>query len=108
MTDLSLNLKSQAKQYNIYIDDFSIEDLNAKILEQVSGKKVLLVISKKVNKLYGDKILPQYNNIYKYVLPDGEKHKNFKNYQRILNFALKNGFTAKIVFLQSAAVLSEI
>lgn len=95
MTDLSLNLKSQAKQYNIYIDDFSIEDLNAKILEQVSGKKVLLVISKKVNKLYGDKILPHYNNIYKYVLPDGEKHKNFKNYQRILNFALKNGFTRK-------------
>lgn len=99
MTDLSLNLKSQEKQYNIYIDNYSLADFKSKIVENIGGKKVLAVISKKVEKLYGDKIFPLCDGekftVYKYILPDGEKHKNFKNYQRILNFALKNGFTRK-------------
>lgn len=99
MTDFSLNLKTQGKQYNIYVDDFSIDALKSKIREQIIGKKVLVVISKKVEKLYGSKLFPLEVNseiqVFKYILPDGECHKNFKNYEKILNFALKNGLTRK-------------
>lgn len=94
MTNFSLNLKSKEQIYNIYIDDFK-----SRILKEISGGKVLVVISKKVDKLYGDRIFPLDLDgkilVYKYILPDGEKHKNFKNYQKILNFALKNGLTRK-------------
>lgn len=97
MTNFSLNLKSKEQTYNIYIEDFSLDGFKSKILEEITGRKVLVVISEKVNKLYGTRIFPLMEDIlvYKYVLPDGEKHKNFKNYQKILNFALKNGFTRK-------------
>ena len=40
------------------------------------------------NNLYGKKL--NLKNSIKFVLKDGENQKNFKNYQRILNFALKN------------------
>jgi len=79
---------------NIYIEDFSLERLQT----LVSGRKVLLVISKKVEKLYGKKF-SELENLYKYVLADGEKEKNFKNYQRIMNFALSKGLTRKDVVL---------
>lgn len=99
MTSFALNLKSKEQLYNIYIDDFSIDGFRSKILEQINCKKVLVIISEKVNKLYSDKIFPLAEDksfaIYKYVLPDGEKHKNFKQYQKIINFALKNGLTRK-------------
>ena len=99
MTDFSLNLKTQGKQYNIYVDDYSIAALKSKIREQIIGKKVLVVISKKVEKLYGSKLFPLEDNseiqVFKYILPDGERHKNFKNYEKILSFALKNGLTRK-------------
>ncbi len=97
MANLSLNLKSKEQNYNIFIEDYSLDGFKSKILELLTAKKVLVVISEKVNKLYGDKIFPLDPDgkilCYKYVLPDGEKHKNFKNYQKIINFALKNGLT---------------
>ncbi len=99
MSDFLLKLKSVEKQYAVYIEDFSLEELKSKILEYVGGKKVLIVISKKVEKLYGSRLFPLdadgKTQAYKFVLPDGEKHKNFKNYEKILNFALKNGLTRK-------------
>ena len=99
MTNFSLNLKSKEEIYNIYIEDYSLDGFKSKILEVIHGKKVLVVISDKVNKLYGKKIFPLAGDgefiVYKYILPDGEKQKNFKNYRRILNFALKNGLTRK-------------
>ena len=99
MTNFSLNLKSKEQIYNIYIDDYSVDGFKSKILEEIKSRKVLVVISEKVNKLYGKKIFPLAGDgefiVYKYILPDGEKQKNFKNYRRILNFALKNGLTRK-------------
>lgn len=99
MANFSLNLKAKEQVYNIYIEDYTLDGFKSKILEQIKGKKALIVISEKVNKLYGNRIFPLDESgkflLYKYVLPDGEKHKNFKNYQKILNYALKNGLTRK-------------
>lgn len=83
---LSVNI-SPDKTYPIFIDSDPIEELGKKVSDYTKGK-VLIVINDKVNKLYGKKLI--FNNSIKYVLRDGESQKNFKNYKKILDFALKN------------------
>ena len=91
MTTLNINIPSKEKSYPIYIEDTDISGLKEKILSSVRGTKFLIVISEKVDKLYG-KILG-FNNDEKFILKDGEKEKNFKNYKKILERALKIGLT---------------
>lgn len=84
---------SKDKKYPIFIDFDEIESLEGKIFRYTNAKKILLVVSEKVDKLYGEKL--NIKNGIKFVLKDGEKEKNFKNYQKILNFALKNRLERK-------------
>lgn len=84
---------SPDKKYPIFIDFEPIESLEKKIFDYTNANKVLIVISEKVNKLYGQKL--KFKNSVKFILKDGEKQKNFKNYQRILNFALENKLERK-------------
>ncbi|HNW25250.1 MAG TPA: 3-dehydroquinate synthase [Candidatus Gastranaerophilaceae bacterium] len=76
------------KKYPIFIDDESIESLGEKIFKHTNANKILVVISQKVNKLYGN--LLNIPNSVKFVLKDGEGQKNFKNFQKIVRFAIKN------------------
>ena len=82
---IEVKINSQEKTYPIIIENQAISDLKEKILSFIEGKNYIVVISQKVEKLYG-KIL-NFDN--KFILKDGEKHKNFKNYKKILEFALK-------------------
>lgn len=91
MADLSVNINSSSKSYPIIITNEDISGLHKKILSYTSGKKFLVIISEKVNKLYG-KVLG-FDKSEKFVMKDGEKEKNFKNYQKILNHALKMQLT---------------
>ena len=84
---------SKDKKYPIFIDFDEIESLEGKIFRYTNANKILLVVSEKVDKLYGEKL--NIKNGIKFVLKDGEKEKNFKNYQKILNFALKNRLERK-------------
>lgn len=84
---------SPNKEYPIFIDFDKIESLEEKIFSYTKANKILLVISEKVNKLYGKKL--NFKNSIKFVLKDGESQKNFKNYQKILDFALKNRLERK-------------
>lgn len=84
---------SANKKYPIFIDFDEIESLEDKILQYTNANKILMVVSEKVDKLYGKKL--KFKNSLKFVLKDGESQKNFKNYQRILNFALKNRLERK-------------
>ena len=86
MSDLSVKIKQDEKSYPIIIKNEQITDLSEKIKSFVKGQNYLAVISKKVEKLYGKQLnIPKEN---KFILKDGEKEKNFKNYQKIINFAL--------------------
>lgn len=91
MADLSVNINSSSKSYPIIITNEDISGLHKKILSYTAGKKFLVIISEKVNKLYG-KVLG-FDKSEKFVMKDGEKEKNFKNYQKILNHALKMQLT---------------
>ncbi len=76
------------KKYPIFIDDESIENLGQKIFSHTGANKILVVISQKVDKIYGS--LLNIPNSIKFVLKDGENQKNFKNFQKIVRFAIKN------------------
>lgn len=84
---------SKDKKYPVFIDFEPIESLEEKICTHLSANKILIVISEKVNRLYGKKL--QLKNSIKFVLKDGEEQKNFKNYKKILDFALKNKLERK-------------
>lgn len=84
---------SPENKYPIFINSNQIENIGDEIFEHTKANKILIIISEKVNKLYGKKL--NIKNSIKYVLKDGEKEKNFKNYEKILNFALKNKLERK-------------
>lgn len=97
MADLSVRIKQDEKSYPIIIKNEGITILSEKILSYVNGKNYLAVISEKVEKIYGKQLnIPKEN---KFILKDGEKEKNFKNYQKIINSALKKKLTRKDVII---------
>ena len=97
MVSLFENIKSENKICPIIIENEDVATFSKKIFGCTEGRKYLVVISQKVEKLYG-KILniPREN---KFILKDGEKQKNFKNYQKILECALKMGLNRKDVII---------
>ena len=84
---------SADKKYPIFINFNPIESIEEIFVEYTKASKFLLIVSEKVNKIYGGKL--NFKNSLKYVLKDGEEQKNSKNYHRILNFALKNRLERK-------------
>ena len=93
MVNLSVNINSEEKNYPIFIENEDIQTFSDKIFSRIKNKNYLVIISKKVEKLYGKQLnIPSKN---KFILKDGEKEKNFKNYQKILNHSLKMKLTRK-------------
>jgi 3-dehydroquinate synthase len=86
MINLSVNIKEKEISYPIYINNIDINNLKESILKEIDNKNYIVVISKKVYNLYA-KILDFPKN-KTFILKDGEKEKNYKNYIKILNFAL--------------------
>lgn len=84
---IEVKIQSTEKTYPIIIENQSINELKDKIYSFIDNRNYLIVISQKVEKLYG-KILnfPKKN---KFILKDGEKEKNFSNLKKILDYALK-------------------
>lgn len=91
MAELSVKINSTAKNYPVIITNDDISDLHKKIMTYATGKKFLVIISEKVNKLYGKAL--GFEKCEKFILKDGEKEKNFKNYRKILIQALKMQLT---------------
>ena len=86
MINLTVKITEKEKSYPIYINNMDIENLKKSVLDEIGAKNYIVVISKKVHKLYSkllgfpsDKVL---------ILPDGEREKNYKNYIKILDFAI--------------------
>lgn len=88
---IEIKIKSEEKTYPITIANEPIEDLREKIFSDIEN--YLIIISQKVNKLYGKQLNIPKDRIF--VLKDGEKEKNFKNFKRILGRALKLKLTRK-------------
>jgi 3-dehydroquinate synthase len=93
MVELSVNIKEQDKKYPIFIESFTLSDLKEKILSFCSGEKFVVVFSEKVFQLYGKDF--NFDKSCVFILKDGEKEKNIKNYEKIMEFCLKKGLTRK-------------
>ena len=88
---------SENKNYLIDISDSSFASFNQEIYEFTRGQKRLVVMSKKVYKLYFKDLNFDEEEIL--IFPDGEKEKNYKNYLKIINTAIKMGLTRKDVII---------
>lgn len=86
MLNLSVHIEGIELNYPIYINNTDIENLKDSILNEINHKNYIVVISKKVHKIYSKLLNFPKDRIF--ILPDGEKEKNYKNYIKILNFAL--------------------
>lgn len=81
---ITVSIDKKTKTYPIYISNKEIS--KSEILEQIGDKNYVVIISEKVNKIYGKTL--DFKN--KFILKDGEKEKNIKNYQKIMDFCFKN------------------
>lgn len=94
----TLNVQiSDKKEYLIQISDGSFEELNQEIYELTRNQKRLVVISKRVYKLYSGDL--NFDDEEFLILPDGEKEKNYKNYLKIINRAFEMGLTRSDVII---------
>ncbi len=97
MSELCVKIKETDKSYPLYIESSEISELVRKLKPYTSDRKVFVVISEKVNKLYGKTLnIPAVDT---FVLKDGEKEKNFNNYKKILHRMLKNKLSRKDLLL---------
>ncbi|MBQ8167847.1 3-dehydroquinate synthase [bacterium] len=92
---IEVNIKGLDKKYPIFFEKEEISELKNKILEFIGNKKYVVVISQKVEKIYGKEL--SFEN--KYILKDGEKQKNIKNYKKILDFCLKKKLSREDVII---------
>lgn len=90
-------LSVDVKNYNIIISDDKFSKLTEEIDMLTSGKKRLFVVSKKVYKLYKEQLSLFNGEVF--VLKDGEKEKNIKNYIKILEKASQMGLTRNDVLI---------
>ncbi len=93
MINIEVKIPEKEKSYPISIDKYDVGELRERIRPILRGKKFLVVISEKVDKLYGKSL--GFSAEEKFVLKDGEREKNFKNYQRILARALRHQLSRK-------------
>ncbi len=91
-----LRIKTKSKDYNIYIGHNITSSIN-KIFkkEKLYFKKCLIIVDKKVPKLFLKKIRSKINSDLKlvYLFNPSEKNKNLSSINKILNLLLKNNFT---------------
>ena len=97
MPEISININSQETKYPIFIDNEPIDNLYKKLLDIVADKNYFVVISEKVEKIYGKNLKFPKNR--KFILKDGEKEKVFNNLKKILDFALKLKLDRKSVIV---------
>lgn len=97
MINLNVKINKEELSYPIFIENDEIKNFETKLLPYIDGKKYLVIISEKVFRLYGKTLGFVKENIY--ILKDGEKEKNFKNYKKILDRALKMRLTRKDVII---------
>ncbi|MBQ3311879.1 3-dehydroquinate synthase [bacterium] len=83
MTEIiDVNIEQAPTKYSIYIDSNPISELHDKIFADNCFSNFLVVISKKVYKIYQKELNINKDNLF--ILNDGESEKNIENYQKIL------------------------
>ena len=88
---IEVNINGKEKFYPIIFDKNDLFNLKNLILEKIGDERFVVVISKKVYNLYKKVLDFDKKNLF--IINDGEKEKNFKNYHKILDFCSKKELT---------------
>lgn len=91
MENLEVNINEKRVSYPIIINNDNIENLKNSVINIIGNKNYIVVFSQKVYKLYSRILNFPKDKVF--ILKDGEQEKNFKNYEKILNFALTKKLT---------------
>ncbi len=95
---ITVNISEQPKKsYPIYIDNDDIKTLRLKLDEETKNKKRLVIFSQKVYKIYGKSLGFDKSEIF--VLKDGEREKNIKNYEKIIKKAIELKLSRKDIII---------
>lgn len=98
MTTLTVNIaETPSNSYPIYIDNDDLKDLKNKLDEETKDKKRLVIFSEKVYKIYG-KIL-DFKKSETFILKDGEREKNIKNYTKIIQKCIELKLSRKDIII---------
>ena len=85
--------QENTKSYPIYISKEPIRDLAKRLNDISSSRRRLVVISKKVYKLYKNEF--DFSQEELFILNDGEHQKNMNNYLKIVQKAIELGLSRK-------------
>ncbi len=83
--------------YPILIGENLLENANEHIRKYCNPSKVLVITNEKIDKLWGEKL--KIENSEKFLIPDGEKFKNFEIMESILNKASEMNLDRKCAFV---------
>lgn len=86
-----------ATEYPIIIGENILEKAQEYLTRYCSASKYLIVTNEKINSLWGDKL--NIENSEKFIIPDGEKYKNFETLISILNRASELKLDRKAAFV---------
>ena len=86
-----------ASDYSIYIGENFLEQANELIKKTCKATKYLIITNEKIDGLWGDKL--NIENAEKFIIPDGEKYKNFQTLISILNKASELRLDRKCAFV---------
>jgi 3-dehydroquinate synthase len=98
MIEVNVDIKpSEKRSYPIYIGENLLEKAEELILSRCPATKFLIITNEKIDKLWGEKLkLP---NSEKFIIPDGEKYKNFETLLSILDKASELRLDRKSAFV---------
>ena len=93
MAVIDVKISEKEKSYKIFISNNNLDNLQSEILDNLESSEYIVVISQKVYKLYSSVLNFPKDKIL--VIKDGEKEKNIKTLEKILDFALKHKLNRK-------------
>ena len=98
MREVNVVINSKPEMsYPIIIGENLLQNANEYIKKYCNSGKFLIITNEKIDKLWGDKL--KIDNAEKFIIPDGEKYKNFETLISILNKASELKMDRKTTFV---------
>lgn len=98
MKEVNVDINATAaSEYPIYIGENLLEQANELIKKNCKATKYLIITNEKIDGFWGDKL--HLENAEKFIIPDGEKYKNFETLISILNKASELRLDRKCAFV---------
>ncbi|MBS4199503.1 3-dehydroquinate synthase [Bacillus sp. FJAT-49732] len=94
---VKIDIKTPSKSYSVYIGNNVLDSLSLH-LQSTHYTKLLIITDETVGKLHLEELqsaIPQSYETFIYVVPPGEKAKQFAIYEASLSFALEKGLDRK-------------